>query len=59
MGMFHRKSKWQRVMGMVGSSTVKNPVVKTGVKTGAATLTGIATLIAASAAVSSRRRKND
>lgn len=54
--MFHRKSKskWQRVVGKATSVTYKNPAVKTG----AAALTGVMTVTAASAAVSSLRRKN-
>jgi hypothetical protein len=56
MNMFHRKSKskWQRVVGKAASVPYKNPAVKTG----AAALTGVMTVTAASAAVSSLRRKN-
>ncbi len=54
--MLHRrnKSKWQRVVGKATSVSYKNPAVKTG----AAALTGVMTVAAASAAVSSLRRKN-
>ena len=55
MNVFHRKKTWrQRTMGTVTSS-----VAKPAVKTGAVALTGAATLAAASAAVSSLRRKTD
>ena len=53
--MFHRKSRWQRTVGMATSLPYKNPAVKTG----AAALTGVVTVTAASAAVSALRRKND
>jgi hypothetical protein len=53
--MFHRKSTWQRAVGKATSVAYKNPAVKTG----AAALTGVVTVTAASAAVSSLRRKND
>jgi hypothetical protein len=52
--MFHRKSKWQRAVGKATTLTSKNHAVKTG----AAALTGVVTVTAASAAVSSLRRKN-
>jgi hypothetical protein len=55
MQMFKRKKKWQRVVGKVTSTAAKNPAVKTG----AAALTGIVTAVAASAAVSSARRKSE
>ena len=55
MNVFHRKKTWQqRTMGKVTSS-----VAKPAIKTGAVALTGAATLAAASAAVSSLRRKTD
>ena len=54
MHLIHRKPKWQRVMGKVTSNATKSPAVKTG----AAALTGIVTAVAASAAVSSARRKS-
>jgi hypothetical protein len=53
--MFHRKNKWQRAVGKATSAASTNPAVKTG----AIALTGVATVTAASAAVSSLRRKND
>jgi hypothetical protein len=52
--MFQRKNKWQRTVGKATSVAYKNPAVKTG----AAALTGVVTVTAASAAVSSLRRKN-
>ena len=54
MKMFHRKSTWQQVVGKATSAAYKNPAVKSG----AAALTGVVTVTAASAAVSSLRRKN-
>lgn len=54
MPMFRRKKKWQRVLGKVTSKATRSPAVKTG----AAALTGMATAVAASAAVSSVRRRS-
>jgi hypothetical protein len=54
MGILHRRKKWQRALGKVTSKAVKKPAIKTG----AAALTGIVTAVAASAAVSSARRKS-
>jgi hypothetical protein len=54
MQLFSRKKKWQRVIGKVTSSAMRKPSLKTG----AAALTGIVTAVAASAAVSSVRRKS-
>ena len=55
MNVFHRKKTWQqRTMGKVASSAAK-PAIKTG----AVALTGAVTVAAASAAVSSLRRKTD
>lgn len=55
MRILRRRSKWQR---MVGKMT-PNPAKGSAVRTGAAALTGIVTAVAASAAVSSARRKAD
>jgi hypothetical protein len=55
MKLFHRKNKWQRLMDNAATNTYKKP----GVKKGAAAVAGAVTLTAASAAVSSLRRKNN
>ncbi len=55
MNVFRRKNAWQRVVGKVTANAPKGPAVKSG----AAALTGILTAIAASAAVSSARRKSE
>lgn len=52
MSLFRRKKKWQRVVGRL-SDAADSPAVKTG----AGALAGLMTLTAASAAVSSVRRK--
>lgn len=54
MKLFHRKSRWQKAMGAVGSAVPK----KSATKAGAAAATGVA-IAAASAAVSSYRRKSE
>lgn len=55
MGMFSRKKKWQRVVGKMTSKAARSSAVKTG----AAALGGMVTAVAASAAVSSARRKSE
>jgi hypothetical protein len=54
MTLFHRKKKWQRVVGKLATEAADSPVLKTG----AGTLAGLMTLTAASAVVSSVRRKS-
>jgi hypothetical protein len=54
MHVFGRKKKWKRVVGKMTSNAAKSPALKTG----AAAFTGIVTAVAASAAVSSARRKS-
>jgi hypothetical protein len=54
MSLFHRKKKWQRVVGKLATEAADSPVLKTG----AGTLAGLMTLTAASAVVSSVRRKS-
>jgi hypothetical protein len=51
--IFHRKSRWQKLSEKVASEAAKNPAVKAG-----AAAAGMAVLTAASAAVSSYRRKS-
>jgi hypothetical protein len=55
MRIFHRKSRWQRLLEKLASGVSKKPAVKGG----AAAATGVAALTAASAAVSSYRRKTN
>jgi hypothetical protein len=55
MGLFHRKSTWQKVTGATTAYIVKNPAVRTGT----AAVAGLLTATVASAAVSARRHKND
>ncbi len=55
MRLLHRKKKWQRTVGKMASKAARNPVVKGG----AAALSGVVTAVAASAAVSSARRKSE
>ncbi len=55
MHLIRRKKKWQRVVGKVTSGATKSQAVKTG----AAAMTGVITAVAASAAVSSARRKSE
>ena len=55
MHLLRRRNKWQRMVGKMTSGTGKSSAVRTG----AAALTGIVTAVAASAAVSSARRKAD
>ncbi len=54
MSLFRRKKKWHRVVGKVAAEAADNPVLKTG----AGTLAGLMTLTAASAVISSVRRKS-
>lgn len=54
MSLFRRKKKWQRVVGKLAAEAADSPVLKTGART----LAGLMTLTAASAAVSSVRRKS-
>ena len=53
MSLFRRKKKWQRVVGKLAAEAADSPALKTG----AGALAGVMTLTAASAAVSSVRRK--
>jgi hypothetical protein len=55
MHIFSRKKRWQRAVGKLTLKAAKKPAVKTG----AAALTGIVSAVAASAAVSSARRKSE
>lgn len=52
--IIRRRKKWQRVAGRAAASAVD----KSAVKTGAAAVAGLTALTAASAAVSSARRKS-
>jgi hypothetical protein len=52
--IFHRKSRWQRLLEKLASEVSKKPAVK-----GGAAAAGVAALTAASAAVSSYRRKTN
>jgi hypothetical protein len=55
MHLFHRKNRLQRAVGKMTTKATK----KSRIKTGAAALTGIVTAVAASAAVSSARRRSE
>ena len=55
MNILRRKSKWQRIVDMATSNVSKTPAVKTG----AVALSGVATAVAASAAISSLRRRTE
>ena len=52
MRMLKRKRGWRRALATMTAKTAKKPL-----KTGAVALTGIVTAVAASAAVSSARRR--
>lgn len=52
--MLHRKKKWQRVLERTAAKAVSSPAVK---RTGVGAVAGLTALTAASAAVSSARRK--
>lgn len=54
MGVFRRKKKWQDVLAKVAADAGRSAVVKAG----AGALAGLISLTAASAAVSSARRKS-
>jgi hypothetical protein len=53
--IFRRKSRWQQLSEKLASEVSKKPAIKAG----AAAATGVAALTAASAAVSSYRRKTN
>jgi hypothetical protein len=53
MRIFHRKSRWQRLLENLDSGS------KSALKAGATTTVGVAALTAASAAVSSYRRRTN
>jgi hypothetical protein len=52
--VFHRKSRWEKISERVVSEVAKRPALKTG----AVAATGIAAATAASAVISSYRRRN-
>ena len=54
MSLFRRKKKWQRVVGKLAAEAADSAALMTG----AGTLAGLTTFTAASAAVSSVRRKS-
>jgi hypothetical protein len=54
MRVFRRKKKWQDVIAKLAADAGRSPAVKSG----AGALAGLMTLTAASAAVSSARRKS-
>jgi len=53
MKIFQRKNRWQKLSGKVASEAAKMPAVKAG-----AAAAGVAAVTAASAVVSSYRRKS-
>jgi hypothetical protein len=55
MRMFKRKRGWRRAVATMTRKSAKKPALKTG----AVALTGIVTAVAASAAVSSARRRSE
>jgi hypothetical protein len=68
MGLFGRQSRWQRLAGQVGGATAVGRVAKNlelpdsvgrAAKAGLGAVGGLATITAASAVVSSLRRRDD
>lgn len=60
MGMFHRKSKWEKLSNQVKKRSgqfLSDAASKPAVKTGAAAATGAVAITAASAVVSALRRR--